>query len=177
MATWANEVVGVNLIKQSELLHALVAEALAAKELQYSVFACDPDFADTALFCEKYGFRLEQSANAIIVATKVEPFRFACCIVLANTKLDVNRMVSKLLGAKKVSFATAEQTMALTGMQIGGVTPFGLPDIPLYVDAAVMAIPEIVLGGGNRSTKVVLKPEQLLKLANVAIVDGLAVSK
>ena len=168
----------MELTENNELLHALVAKALVAQGLEYSVFACDPDFADTALFCEKYGFKLEQSANAIIVATKVEPIRFACCIVLANTKLDVNRMVSKLLGAKKVSFATADQTMALTGMQIGGVTPFGLRDIPLYVDAAVMASGlEIVLGGGNRSTKVVLRPEQLLKLANVEIVDGLALLK
>ncbi|CAN5582058.1 hypothetical protein BH11CYA1_BH11CYA1_26060 [soil metagenome] len=161
-----------------EKLHALVANGLADRKLDYSVFECDPEFADTALFCEKYGFQLAQSANAIVVATKVEPVRFACCVVLANTKLDVNKMVSKLLGVKKVSFATAEQTMSLTGMQIGGVTPFGLPDIPLYVDAAVMASPlEVILGGGNRSTKVVLKPEQLLKLANVEIVDGLAVAK
>ena len=168
----------MELIEQTGKLHDLVADALAQHQLQYSVFECDPSFADTALFCEKYGFQLGQSANAIIVATKSEPVRFACCIVLANTKLDVNRTVSKLLGAKKVSFATAEQTMALTGMQIGGVTPFGLPDIPLYVDAAVMASSlEIILGGGNRSTKVVLQPEQLLKLANVEIVDGLAISK
>jgi prolyl-tRNA editing enzyme YbaK/EbsC (Cys-tRNA(Pro) deacylase) len=168
----------VELTERSGLLDPRVAEALASQELRYRVFECHPDFADTARFCETYGFQLEQSANAIIVATKVEPIRFACCIVLANTKLDVNRTVSKLLGAKKVSFATPEQTMALTGMQIGGVTPFGLPDVPLYVDAAVMAsADELVLGGGNRSTKVVLKCEQLLKLPNVEIVEGLAVSK
>ncbi|MFA6209051.1 MAG: YbaK/EbsC family protein [Candidatus Obscuribacterales bacterium] len=162
----------------TDKLHDQVATALASHQLEYSVFACDPDFADTALFCEKYGFQLGQSANAIIVATKVEPVRYACCIVLANTKLDVNRTVAKLLEAKKVSFATAEQTMTLTGMQIGGVTPFGLSDIPLYVDAAVMASAlEVILGGGNRSTKVVLKPEQLLKLPNVKVIDGLAIAK
>jgi prolyl-tRNA editing enzyme YbaK/EbsC (Cys-tRNA(Pro) deacylase) len=162
----------------TDKLHDQVATALASHQLEYSVFACDPDFADTALFCEKYGFQLGQSANAIIVATKVEPIRYACCIVLANTKLDVNRTVAKLLEAKKVSFATAEQTMALTGMQIGGVTPFGLSDIPLYVDASVMASAlEVILGGGNRSTKVVLKPDQLLKLPNVQVIDGLAIAK
>lgn len=162
----------------TDKLHDRVATALASHQLEYSVFSCDPDFADTALFCEKYGFQLSQSANAIIVATKVEPIRYACCIVLANTKLDVNRTVAKLLEAKKVSFATAEQTMALTGMQIGGVTPFGLSDIPLYIDAAVLASAlEVILGGGNRSTKVVLKPNQLLKLANVQVIEGLAIAK
>ncbi len=159
-------------------LHPLVDAALKDRGIVYEVFDCDPDFADTALFCQQYGFLPEQSANAIIAATKVEPIKFACCIVLANTKLDVNKKVSKLLGAKKVSFASAEQTMQLTGMQIGGVTPFGLPQLPIYIDAKVMASPhKVVLGGGNRVSKVVLPAQELLKLANVEVIDDLAISK
>ena len=80
--------------------------------------------------------------------------KFACCIVLATCKLDVNKKVSALLETKKVSFASAEQTLELTGMQIGGVTPFGLPDIPIFIDSMVMEQKEVIMGGGNRSTKV-----------------------
>jgi prolyl-tRNA editing enzyme YbaK/EbsC (Cys-tRNA(Pro) deacylase) len=32
------------------------------------VLDCDPDFADTAAFCERYGVAPEDSANAIVVA-------------------------------------------------------------------------------------------------------------
>ena len=40
---------------------------------------------------------------------------------------------------KKASFADAQQTTALTGMAIGGVTVFGLPnEMPIWVDARVM---------------------------------------
>ena len=64
---------------------------------------------------------------------------------------------------------------ALTGMLIGGVTAFGLPaDLPIWVDAAVMARPSVVLGGGSRSWKVRVAPEQLRKLATTEVVDGLA---
>ena len=80
-----------------------------------------------------------------------------------------------MLGVKKASFASGDQTKELTGMQIGGVTPFGLPDIPIYVDAAVMLNSEIVLGGGNRSTKVLLDPKELLKMPNVEAVKSLAI--
>jgi prolyl-tRNA editing enzyme YbaK/EbsC (Cys-tRNA(Pro) deacylase) len=54
--------------------------------------------------------------------------------------------VRKRLGARKVSFASAEETAELTGMMIGGVTVFALPrDLPLWVDARVMARPSVVV--------------------------------
>ena len=57
----------------------------------------------------------------------------------------------------------------------GGVTAFGLPDgLPVWVDAAVMERPRIVLGGGSRSWKVLAPPAILRTLPNVEIVDGLA---
>ncbi len=154
-----------------------VYECLTKFALVHRVFDCDPALADTAAFCSHYGFSESKSANALVTATKNEPTKFACCIVLATTKLDVNKKVSALLGVKKVSFANADQTMALTGMQIGGVTPFGLPDIPIYVDAAVMSVDEIILGGGNRNTKVFMPPDELRKLPGVEIIDGLGIPK
>lgn len=124
-------------------LHPLVAETLERWQVVHKVFDCDPQFADTAVFCEKYDYPLVQAANAIIVAAKSDPVRFACCMVLAVTKLDVNKKVRSLMDGKKVSFASGEQTVALSGMQIGGVTPFGLPEIPLYIDSAVMTQAEL----------------------------------
>ncbi len=158
-------------------VHPLVAETLERWQVVHKVFLCDPEFADTAVFCEKYDYPPGQAANAIIVAAKTEPVRFACCMVLAVTKLDVNKKVRSLMDGKKVSFASGEQTVALTGMQIGGVTPFGLPEIPLYIDSAVMTQAEVVAGGGNRSTKVLLDPAQLLKLPGALVVEGLALPR
>ena len=152
--------------------------ALDRHGLEYKVIDCDPSLADTAAFCEHYNFSLDQSANAIIVVGKSETPKFCCCIVLATTRLDVNKAVCKLMGVKRASFASAEQTKELTGMEIGGVTPYGLPDdLKIYVDAAVMNQPEVVTGGGNRSSKVVLDPHELKKLPNVQVVEGLAKPK
>lgn len=151
---------------------------LEAHNLQYREMECDPGLADTAAFCEHYGFEPGDSANAIIVASRTDPVQYCCCVVLATTRLDVNKAVCKLMGVKRASFATAEQTKDLTGMEIGGVTPFGLPDdLPVYVDAAVMDRPEVVMGGGNRSSKVVLAPVELKKLPAVQVISDLAKSK
>jgi len=143
--------------------------------VDYELFACDPALADTAQFCAAYGFALDESANTIVVVGKADPRVYAACIVLAPHRLDVNHAVKARLGTRKASFAGADETRELTGMEIGGVTPFGLPaDLPVLVDAAVMRRPRIVLGGGSRSWKVIAAPSILLALPNVEVVEGLA---
>jgi prolyl-tRNA editing enzyme YbaK/EbsC (Cys-tRNA(Pro) deacylase) len=141
----------------------------------YELFACDPELADTAAFCAAYGFAMGDSANTIVVMGKSNPPVYAACVVLATYRLDVNRVVKAKLGTRKASFASPHETRALTGMAIGGVTAFGLPEgLPLWVDAAVMARKRIVLGGGSRSWKVIAPPSILVTLPGVEVVEGLA---
>ena len=143
--------------------------------VEYELFACDPALADTAAFCAAYGFALGDSANTIVVIGKSDPPVYAACVVLATHRLDVNRVVKQRLGTRKASFASQDETRALTGMAIGGVTAFGLPDdLPLWIDGAVMERERIVLGGGSRSWKVIAPPSILLTLPNVEVVEGLA---
>lgn len=152
-----------------------VRASLDALGSEYEIFPCDPALADTAAFCQTYGFALEDSANTIVVIGKANPPKFAACVVLATTRLDVNRAVKQRMGVR-ASFASAEDTRALTGMEIGGVTVFGLPaGLPIWVDSRVMERDRIVLGGGSRSYKVLAPPSILLALPGVEIVEGLAV--
>jgi prolyl-tRNA editing enzyme YbaK/EbsC (Cys-tRNA(Pro) deacylase) len=152
-----------------------VREQLDRLGVGYELFPCDPALADTAQFCEAYGFKLDESANTILVIGKSEPPVFAACVVLANTRLDVNKTVRQRLGTRKASFAPAEDTRAITGMEIGGVTVFGLPeDLPIWIDSRVMQRERVVLGGGSRSFKVIAPPAILLKLSRAEVVEGLA---
>lgn len=149
-----------------------VLEPLA---VPYELFPCDPALADTAQFCAAYGFAPGESANTIVVVGKADPRRYAACIVLATHRLDVNRAVRDRLGTRKASFAAADETREITGMEIGGVTPFGLPDdLAVWIDADVMALPRVVLGGGSRSWKVIASPEILTRLPTAIVVEGLA---
>lgn len=159
----------------SELLHPAVREALTTTAVDFEVMECDPALADTAAFVAAYGVPLERSANTIVVASKgAEPI-YVACVVLATTALDVNNVVRREMGVRKASFAAADPVRELTGMEIGGVTPFGLPpDVAVLVDARVMEPDWIVLGGGNRSSKLCLAPDTLHRLASVRVVEGLA---
>jgi prolyl-tRNA editing enzyme YbaK/EbsC (Cys-tRNA(Pro) deacylase) len=154
---------------------ARLVAAIGPLGIDYELFACDPALADTAAFCAAYGFAPEDSANTILVIGKSDPPRFAACLVLAPHRLDVNRAVRDRLGTRKASFAPAESTREITGMEIGGVTVFGLPaDLPIWVDRRVMERERIVVGGGSRSWKVILPPAALLEIPGVTVVDGLA---
>jgi len=152
----------------------VVVEILRSLGIEHEIIPCDPALADTAQFCEAYGYAPEDSANTIVVAGKSVPPVFAACVVLANTRLDVNRVVKARLGVRKASFASGDDTERLTGMTIGGVTPFGLPsDLPLWVDRRVMERARIVLGGGSRDRKI-LAPPLILTALGAEVVEGLA---
>ncbi len=160
------------------ILYPMVRTTLDEIGIEYEVLECDPKLADTTAFCEHYGFALAQAANTIVVASrKIEPTKYAVCVALATTRLDVNKKVSELLGVKRLSFADSETTQRLTGMMIGGVTAIGIKDLPIYVDAAVMEQKKVVMGGGNRSSKVLLDPRELLKLKELEVVERLAKAK
>jgi len=143
--------------------------------VDHEIVPCDPALADTAAFCEAYGYSPDDSANTIIVVGKGEVPRPVACIVLASSRLDVNGVVRRRLEVRKASFASADETMQLTGMEIGGVTAFALPeDLPIWIDAAVMARQRIILGGGSRSIKVLTPPSTLALLDGATVVDDLA---
>jgi prolyl-tRNA editing enzyme YbaK/EbsC (Cys-tRNA(Pro) deacylase) len=165
-------------VTDTSLLHPLVRAHLEALGVAFEVMECDPALADTAAFVEAYGVPLDRSANTILVASKGADPTYVACVLLATTSLDVSTVVRREMGVRKASFARAEPTIDVTGMEIGGVTPFGLPrDLPVLVDSRVMEPEWVVLGGGNRSSKLRLAPEALRSVPSLRVVDGLAVDR
>jgi prolyl-tRNA editing enzyme YbaK/EbsC (Cys-tRNA(Pro) deacylase) len=153
---------------------AVIAAAEATGQ-GYEIVPCDPDLADTAAFCATYGYRLDQSANAILVVGKSEPRVYSLCLVLADARLDVNGVVRRRFGVKKASFASAEETIDITGMEIGGVTPYGLPDaLPVWIDSGIMVCEQVIVGGGSRDRKLLVPPEALAALPGAEVVEDLA---
>lgn len=152
-----------------------VVAQLKELDLAYEIVPCDPDLADTAQFCEAYGYAMEDSANAIVVVGKADPMVFVMCLVLANTRLDVNKVVRKKLGVRKCSFASGEQTKELTGMEIGGVTPFGsTTPLDLWIDARVMEREHLIIGGGSRDRKLLVPPATLAGHPGAEVIEDLA---
>ena len=152
-----------------------IIEILEAMCADYQIVECAPELADTAQFCEHYGYRLDESANAILIVGKGDPRVYALCVVLATTQVDVNKQARRKLGVKKASFASPDETIKLTGMTLGGVTPFGLPaSLPIWIDSRVLECSKVIVGGGSRNRKIYTNPEVLAALPSAEIVEDLA---
>ncbi|HWH33323.1 MAG TPA: YbaK/EbsC family protein [Egibacteraceae bacterium] len=152
-----------------------VIDALVRLGIPHELVRIDPAFAATADFCREYGFPMEASVNCIVVMGKAEPPLFAACMVQATRRLDVNGAIKRRFGVRKASFAPSDVAVELTGMLPDGVTPVGLPDgLPVWVDAPVMELDRIIVGGGSRALKILLPAGDLLRLPGAEAVDGLS---
>ena len=154
-----------------------IRDTLERAAASYTIIDCDPALSDTADFCAHHGYALEDSVNTILMKAKgsraIAPF--VACAVLAHCRLDTNHTLRTKLDARKVSFASDAETRELTGMELGGVTAFGLPPgIPLWVDAAVMDRETLIFGSGERASKIVTTPAAVDALTGVTVIDGLA---
>ncbi|MGC4808371.1 YbaK/EbsC family protein [Micromonospora sp. DT233] len=136
----------------------------------------DADLADTAAFCAAYEVGLDVSANCVVVAGKREGvLRYAACVVLATTRVDVNGVARRTLGLRKASFAPMADAVEATGMEYGGITPIGLPEEwPILVDARVIAAPHVIVGSGVRHSKIALPGPALGALPGAQVLEGLA---
>ncbi|MET0865784.1 MAG: YbaK/EbsC family protein [Nakamurella sp.] len=165
-------------LDRPELLAAPVVAALRlfSTSARVLVAPIDPDLADTAAFCAAYDVALDASANCVVVSGKrAGEQRWAAAVVLATTRADVNGVVRRRMDVRKVSFAPMAEATSITGMEYGGITPFGLPaGWPILIDAAVARAGLVVVGSGIRSSKIVVDGAALGELPGADVIEGLA---
>jgi len=171
----ANEPPGAAQPLDADTIEARVLAAVDAHAPDHERLWIDPAHAATEDFCAIYDEPPEESGNCILVASRTEPRRHVACIVQATRQLDVNKTVRKWMGVRKASFAPPEETTALTGMLPDGVTPFALPEgIPLLIDAPILDLPRVVVGGGSRRLKLAVAPSDLAALPAAHVIEGLS---
>jgi prolyl-tRNA editing enzyme YbaK/EbsC (Cys-tRNA(Pro) deacylase) len=161
----------VPAVSRPDLLAEPVVRAVR-EEMEAQVAEIDPELADTAAFCERYGVPMGVSANCVIITAKRGgETGHAACMVLATQRADVNGVVRRHLGARKSSFAPMDQATASTGMEYGGITPIGLPaDWPILVDTAVASEAHVVIGSGLRRSKLLLPGKALADLPHAEVI-------
>ncbi|NOL41157.1 hypothetical protein HPO96_12975 [Kribbella sandramycini] len=154
-----------------ELLAPATRDALG--DLPAYSAAIDPGLADTAAFCAEYDVPMAASANCVVVLGKrAGESAYAAVLVLATDRADVNGVIRKHLGVRKISFAAQDDAVGTTGMEYGGITPIGLPaDWPILVDEAVAAAGPVVIGSGIRGSKVLLDGAELAELPTATVLD------
>ncbi len=133
----------------------------------------DASLSDTAAFCGAYDIQMSQAANCVILeAKRGDSTWYAACLILATDRADINGVIRKTLGARKISFAPMDTAINLTGMEFGGITPVGLPaDWSILIDKNILDVERVIIGSGVRGSKILIKTTALVSLPNATILD------
>lgn len=89
-------------------------------------------------------------------------------------------VLREYLNTSRMTMATPEEVLAVTGYPTGAVSPFGLPrPIRILVDESVLGEEEVSIGSGVRDTTIILNRVDLLaalgpvEIANFSSPDAL----
>jgi Cys-tRNA(Pro)/Cys-tRNA(Cys) deacylase len=112
------------------------------------------------------GQRPAQVVRSILFRTGQDEFMLALVAGPAQVSWKILR---KYLGQSRLTMATEDEVLDVTGYLIGAVGPFGLPRrLRVLVDAGVLAEEEVSIGSGLRGTAVILKSADMLR----GLLDG-----
>jgi prolyl-tRNA editing enzyme YbaK/EbsC (Cys-tRNA(Pro) deacylase) len=136
----------------------LDANGLAALEFEEG----STPTAETA--AAKIGVEVGQIAKSLLF---IGPSGRVAMIVCAGDRKISSGKIKRLCG-EKMSMTNAEETFARTGFRPGGVCPFGVEGIPVFIDDSLSAWCTIYPAAGTNSTGVPMTYAQLLAITGGA---------
>lgn len=117
--------------------------------------------------------RPEQVVRSILFRLSQDDYLMV--LVGGPNQIDWKRLRAAV-GQSRLTMATPEEVLAVTGYEIGAVAPFGLPaPLRVMLDQSVLAEEVVSLGSGVRGTAVILRTADLRRaLGDVPVVDVLS---
>lgn len=93
-------------------------------------------------------------------------------IVLMHGDMEVStKELARFLKVKTISPCTPETANKHTGYLVGGTSPFGTrKTMPVYMEATIMDLPQILINGGKRGFLVVMNPRDAAAILKPTLV-------
>jgi Cys-tRNA(Pro) deacylase len=147
-----------------------VTLALSAKEVPFRTFRHPGPVHSLEQAAEERGQEPEQVVRSIL-------FRLAkghyIMVLMAGPSQISWSALRQYLGQSRVTTASREEVLQVTGYELGAVSPFGLSSpIRVLVDESVLEQEEVSIGSGERGLTVILRTEDLMRaLGDVEVVS------
>lgn len=147
-----------------------VSLALEKLNIPHRVFRHETPVDSFEKAARDRGQRPSQIVRTILF--RVTEDEFALVLVAGPGQISWKKL-RKLLGRSRITMATDEEVLSVTGYKVGTVGPFGLAKpARVMVEAEVLKEEEVSIGSGMRDTAVILKSADLMKgLAGVEVVE------
>lgn len=138
-----------------------VSRELAALGIEHKVFKHPGPLRSLEQAAEERGQRPEQVVRSIVFRTAAGEF---VMVLAAGPDQIAWPKLRAYLGQSRLTTATEDELLQVTGYTRGAVAPFGLPaPIRVLVDRAVLHQDVISMGSGVQGTAVVLRSADLMR--------------
>ena len=138
-----------------------VTKALVAGQIPHRLFRHPGQIRSLEQAARERGQRPEQIVRSILFRLTEDEF---VMVLIAGPQQISWPALRSYLGYSRLTMASKEEVLAVTGYPIGAVSPFGLPaPIRTLVDRNVLAEEEISIGSGERNATVILRSEDLMR--------------
>ena len=139
-----------------------VTHTLDENNIPYRFFQHPGEVRSLEQAASERGHRQEQIVRSILFRISKGDY---VMVLMAGPKQISWTKLRKYLGVSRVTMASREEVLDVTGYPLGAVSPIGLPSpLRILVDKSVLEEDEISLGSGVRNTTVIMNREDLMQL-------------
>ena len=138
-----------------------ISLALAEMGIPHTVFRHTGQLHSLEQAAEERSQRPEQIVRSILFRISKGGYLM---VLMAGPMQSEWKILRSYLGANRISMASKEEVLEVTGYQLGAVAPFGLPQpIRTLVDQSVLAEDNLSMGAGLRNVAILLKSTDLIR--------------
>lgn len=110
--------------------------------------------------------RVGQVVKSILFRVRENEFAL---VLVAGPKPISWKILRKVLGRSRISTATEEEVLRVTGYKVGMVSPFGVQNqVKVIIEANVLKEEIVSTGSGIRNTAIIIKTEDLRRVLHDA---------
>lgn len=114
----------------------------------------------SVLAAARIGCQVGQIAKSLLFKDKTDAYHL---VLLAGDAKVSSSKLKRTIGAE-ASMASPDETYVVTGFRVGGVCPFGVENVPIYLDASLKSWDVLYPAAGTSASGVPISYERLLSV-------------
>lgn len=156
----------------SKATQATLALDAAGKSYTLCPYDYDPDAPRIGLqAAAALGRAPEQVFKTLMAELDGKP---VCVVVPSDGEVSMKKLAA-CLGGKSAQMMKPADAERLTGMKVGGISPFGQRrKVPTAIDETAQLFDEILINGGQRGLLLALRPDDAITAAEMRVADLMA---
>lgn len=145
-------------------------KVLEGHKVSYETLTYPSHERDAAIVAQYLKVPANQVFKTLVVPRP--PAKTLLVLIPANHRLDLKKL-AKVTGDKKLKMATHTDAEALTGLQVGGISPLALLNkgFTVIVDTAVQAHEKVYVSAGEKGINLGVVVRDLLRIINARVAD------